>query len=219
MFGIDDLAVGAATGIFGGLLNLSGTRDTNAASSHEAQLNRDFQAYQSGTQYQRGVEDLRKAGLNPILAATGGMSAGAAGGSQATMQNPQMGASVSTAVQAAQASAALRSQEAEIKQSLSSAGASEATATLAREQARKTALEQGNVGAAGALLRAQKASAEAQARLSELTGDTKLLESFANKYGVSLADNVGSSPTATRSRFGSLLSRGWDKFTSMPPLY
>lgn len=39
---------------------------------NEAQLNRDFQEYMSGTSHQREVDDLLKAGLNPILSAHGG---------------------------------------------------------------------------------------------------------------------------------------------------
>lgn len=58
------------------------TREYNA---QQAQLNRDFQAEMSSTAHQREVEDLRKAGLSPILAANGG--AATPGGAAASAQN------------------------------------------------------------------------------------------------------------------------------------
>lgn len=51
-------------------------QNNNAFNAEQAQLNRDFQAEQAATQYQRGVQDMRAAGLNPALAyGQGGASA------------------------------------------------------------------------------------------------------------------------------------------------
>ncbi|AZL82674.1 DNA pilot protein [Apis mellifera associated microvirus 1] len=62
------------------------TREFNAA---EAQKNRDFQAEQSATAYQRAVADMKAAGLSPMLAYTQG-GAGTPGGSTASAQQARV---------------------------------------------------------------------------------------------------------------------------------
>ena len=85
---MDPLTSGAITA--GGAL--IGTQITNQMNSAEAAKNRDFQREMSNTAHQRQVEDLRKAGLNPILSALGS-GASTPGGSQATMND--LGAGIS----------------------------------------------------------------------------------------------------------------------------
>lgn len=74
--------------------------EQNAAMSYnsaEALANREWQEHMSSTAYQRAVEDMRKAGLNPILAyANGGAST--PGGSGATITGASMGMPSSSAL-------------------------------------------------------------------------------------------------------------------------
>lgn len=83
-------ASGMITGgasLLGGLMtNRSSAKQAAKAMEFEAgqaQINRTWQNLQTSTAHQREVNDLRAAGLNPILSGTGGMGAAAGGGSSA----------------------------------------------------------------------------------------------------------------------------------------
>lgn len=88
-------------GPVGALLgNLAGSVIGGLFSSKQASDNRSFQERMSSTAHQREVSDLRAAGLNPILSATGGSGSSTPSGAMASL--PDMSHMGSSAFQAEQ---------------------------------------------------------------------------------------------------------------------
>jgi hypothetical protein len=107
-----------ATAAAGGL-NFLGQKDANATNMQLAQNQMDFQREMSNTSYQRAVADMKKAGLNPMLAYSQG-GASSPGGASTTVQNKFSGA--------VQASQQMQLQNETIKQIQSQTQVNNATA-------------------------------------------------------------------------------------------
>lgn len=87
-------------GLLSGGLSGAGQLATNSANAKMAQQQMDFQQQMSSTAYQRAVQDMQAAGLNPMLAYSQG-GASTPGGSTASMNNA-LGEGVASALQGRQ---------------------------------------------------------------------------------------------------------------------
>lgn len=104
--------LGSAASAFGSYLGQEDTNETNRDiaeqtnyfNAQQAAMNRDFQERMSSSSWQRGVADMKKAGINPMLSVSQGgassPSGGAASGTTGAPMQSSLGAGVSSAIQA-----------------------------------------------------------------------------------------------------------------------
>jgi len=123
--------VGAS--LISGLFSKKGGEDRNRAASAQAQRQMDFQERMSSTAHRREVTDLRAAGLNPILSATGGRGAASPGGAQAPVQDVLTPA-ISSAMAARRLAQEVRNMKATELTLVTQAEANSALSSLRAEQ-------------------------------------------------------------------------------------
>lgn len=120
--------VGSAVGAIGsGFLNYQGqnsanqmnrdiARETNLWNSQIADKQMMFQALMSGTSFQRGIADMKMAGLNPILAATQGGASTPSGAAMGAVTGAPIQNAMSRAVDAFNSAMEARMKVAQLRQ-------------------------------------------------------------------------------------------------------
>lgn len=159
----DGLSLG---GLAGGLLGFVGQQQTNqkqwdiaqaanAASAEQARAQMNFQERMRETQYQTAVEDMKKAGLNPMLAYSQG-GAGTPSGAMGQITAAKVGNTIGSALAGYQ-SAAMTAADVDMK---------EATTTATNAQAIKTEADTIQTAAnIGKILEDTKVSTQTQKNL------------------------------------------------------
>jgi hypothetical protein len=128
-------------GATGGLLGFIGKQQTNQknwdiaqaaniASAEQASRQMDFQERMRKTQYQTAVEDMKEAGLNPMLAYTQG-GAGTPSGAMGSVSTAEMGNALGAGVEGYQRMATLNA-DTDLKQSQTTANSAQAIQTEAQ---------------------------------------------------------------------------------------
>ncbi len=137
--GMLDFVTSPIASLAGGALSFLGQQGTNQQNMENAQAQMAFQKEMSNTSYQRAVEDMKAAGLSPMLAYSQG-GASVPSGSMAVTQNA-LGSGVEAFQKGAATSSAAQLQAAQVDQSKSQSVLNSANAALAQANAEKAKAE------------------------------------------------------------------------------
>lgn len=202
--------IGAAAGVGGGLL-------TNFLNSREVRKQREWMEKMSNTAHQREVEDLRRAGLNPILSATGGNGASTPQGQLIPMEDPiAKGINSALAVRGQASEIALR--DAQSKQATSQTLLNETNVGVAESQAALNAANAQHALANADLAKQNAKTAKAQeeyirAQKGAVPSQILKNEADANSTVPKMIESYGIGP-ALRKWFGA--GESTEKYTGVP---
>lgn len=134
--------IGGIASVAGGMLSAKGQSDTNSANVAMSREQMDFQERMRDTSYQAAVKDMRKAGINPMVAYSQGGAATPSGAAIA-QQNPY--APFANAGQGVQSAIAAEKLETELDLARSVTEKNLADAGLANEASLNKFYERGNL--------------------------------------------------------------------------
>lgn len=168
-------AISGIGNIIGANINAESQHETNQANIASAREQMAFQERMSSSSYQRGISDMKAAGLNPALAYSQG-GASSPGGSMATSIAPKRGDAVSAIGGGIGTAVALHQQKAQTDKIESDTKLNTNVDAIQKAQ-------HYNLQAEGRISSAQAAKAEAEAEFYK--------SDFGKKYAIPLRETLG----------------------------
>ncbi|AXH75094.1 MAG: DNA pilot protein [Microviridae sp.] len=201
-------AIGALGGLGSGAINYYGGSAANQANAEQAQKQMDFQKMMSDTSWQRGVKDMKAAGLNPMLAYSQG-GASSAAGAAARMENVA-GPAANSALSAAQAITSMENTHAQTSNLNAQTAFTDSNTVLNEIRGRqmeadihRTRASASRETAEESFTRARTPGAEADSRVSRRTEDARISTA---RYGATTAGGTAAKAEAEgefwRSTYG-----------------
>lgn len=187
--GLGDIAsVGGS--IIGSLINSHDVEETNRANAAIAAEQMKFQERMSSTAYQRGMEDLKKAGLNPMLAYSQG-GASSPSGASAKMESPNRGEAlkggVSSALELRRLTKELESADSSIALNKAAERAKESEVTVNTNSAKKLKAETDRLEASMPAVREQS---KGQAKVADIENKSGIIN-YLKAWTAPLRDLLG----------------------------